>query len=118
MKRDDLIREGASMSLAEAVVGATEGGRTATGNNQATAFALGEANTVFTTVAASTGARLPADAIVGDEFVVANFGASALLVYPALGGKINALADNAGFSVAAGAGAVFKRMTSTRWVTL
>lgn len=118
MKRVDLIREGASMTLAEAVLGTTDGGRTATGADQAAAFAITQANTVFSTTALGTGARLPANAEVGDEFVVANFGAEALLVYPQVGGKVNALADNAGFSIATGVGARFKKMTSTRWVTL
>lgn len=118
MKRSDLVREGFGMSQAESVVGATEGLRSAAGTTQGDAAVLREANTVFTTVAAGQGAVLPASLQVGDEYVVANFGANALLVYPPLGGQINALAVNAGLSVAVGAGARFKQMTATRWVTL
>ena len=72
------------------------------GTTQADATPITACNSVFDTAAASTGARLPANCSVGDELEVVNLGANALLVYPPVGGKVNALADDAGFSVAAG----------------
>jgi hypothetical protein len=79
----------------------------ATGSTQATALLLPADVNVFTTVAASTGAILGANPSPGDEIVVANLGANALLVYPPLGGNIQGGSTNAGFSVANGKSAKF-----------
>ena len=62
---------------------------TATGNSQGTALALPSDFNVFTTVAASTGAILPAtgpQCNVGDSFIIVNHGAQTLSVYPPTGG--------------------------------
>jgi hypothetical protein len=66
---------------------------------QATALQLGSDINVCSTVAASTGVILQA-MNPGDEVIVRNGGANALLVYPPVGGTINALSANAGYSVA------------------
>jgi len=79
---------------------------TATGSVQGDAFALTANITVFGTVAASTGARLPT-ATGSGPFFVFNNGANALTVYPAVGEFINASAVNTGFSVTNGKGAYF-----------
>jgi hypothetical protein len=71
---------------------------------------------VIGTAAASTGVRLPAPGGVGDAVLVYNRGANAALVYPQAGGAINALtATTGGFSVAAGARAVFTCWDGTNW---
>jgi hypothetical protein len=92
---------------------------TATGSTQATALALPGDNNTVTTTAASTGVRLKANPAPGDEVIVANLGANALLVYPATGGAIQTGAANAGFSVAAGKTAKFvARPGSLNWIAM
>jgi hypothetical protein len=81
-------------------------GQTATGTNQATAFALNTEFTEFTTVAASTGAILPAPTgalapSTGDSFFVVNNGANALSVYPPVGFSIGTAAANTALSLPA-----------------
>ena len=80
-------------------------GLSAAGTTQGTATAISKTNSVFTTVASGAGATLPNLAPVNGafaEFTVVNAGANALLLYPASGNTINALAANAALSVAAG----------------
>lgn len=82
-------------------------GITAAGATQATATVLQADVNVVSTAAAATGVILQA-LNQGDWIVVRNNGANAVLIYPPVGGTINALASNAGYSVAAGAsGLVF-----------
>lgn len=90
-------------------------GLTATGTNQATAFLLtNSADHEFTTVAASTGAILPAGTLPS-EISVFNGGASTLAVYPPVGGSINAGTANASVSLAAGSGLTYWASTSSNW---
>lgn len=68
-----------------------------------------------TTVAASTGVRLPA-AVAGARIVVFNAqGTNALNVYPATGEAINSLSANTAFSVAANRGAEFVCCVNGTW---
>jgi len=85
-------------------------GATATGATQATAYQITAVNTKFGTVAAGTGAILPPATVTspGDELVVANFGANALTLYPAVGGTIDNGAANASVSIAANGTKIFK----------
>lgn len=89
-------------------------------NTQALAVALtGEVNVIGTSSAtASTGARLPGGVKAGDSVVVFNAGSNATLVYPAVGGKIDALSTNAGFSMATGNKAVFCAVNATDWIAI
>lgn len=82
---------------------------TATGAAQATAYQIIAANTLVTTAAASTGVLLPTGS-PGDEYFVANYGASALTVYPPAGGKVNNGAANAGVALAATKAGAFRCM--------
>jgi hypothetical protein len=77
--------------VALAVLGELTSGATAAGTSQSTAYAITTANTVFTTVAAGTGARLPVTPTVSanDRLHVANHGANTLAVYPPTGGKLS-----------------------------
>lgn len=102
----NLMAFGTAPALAQAIVGDVGNSLTAAGSTQGTALDLTAANNVVTTTAASTGVQLP-PTNAGDCVTVANLGANALLVYPIAGGVINALAANAGFSVAAGKVAIF-----------
>ncbi len=88
---------------------------TATGASQGTALALPSDFNIFTTVAASTGAILPAASSQNnpaDSYIVVNHGANALSVYPPTGGKIANGAANAAFSVAANKTAQFLHLGS------
>jgi hypothetical protein len=92
---------------------------TAAGSTQGTALAipLGQDSSILTTVAASTGVSLPGGAGVGigEDYTVANHGANAVLVYPAVGGKIGTLATNAGYSLAAGNAITFRYVGGATW---
>lgn len=95
-------------------------GIVAAGVAQGTATALTASfNTVGTSAVGETGVRLPVPTGVGETVMVLNIDAAdAVLVYPAVGGKINALADNASLSVAVGKGVLFVAVSKTAWVAL
>jgi hypothetical protein len=95
-----LTISGLSAINAQMIVGTVANSLTATGATQATALPLAGDINRFTTVAASTGALLPS-MNPGDSIQVFNGGANALLVYPPVGGAVNALSTNTGYSVAA-----------------
>jgi hypothetical protein len=86
----------------------------AAGTNQATATAIIKQTNQFTTVTAGQGAILPSPE-QGEVIFVANAGANALNMYPAIGHSINALAANAAFSLAVGKNAVIWAATTTKW---
>lgn len=72
---------------------------TATGTNQATAFTLATRQTVFTTVAAGTGAILSNNI---QEEIIVSAGANPLLLYPPVGSTINSDGTNTALSVPVG----------------
>lgn len=113
----NLIGLGSSAGLTAAICGSASTGLTAAGSTQATALLLPSEINNVTTAAASTGVRLPPGQ-TGAFVVVRNGGANAVLVYPATGGAINALATNAGYSVAAGSTALLFGVSDTLWVAL
>lgn len=81
----------------------TQGGLVAAGTTQGTALAITAAYNNVSTVAANTGVILPSPGATGVRLVVWNHGANTLNIYPAVGHSINALANNAPLTVAAGA---------------
>jgi len=107
---------GMAAALTEQVCGDVQDNVTAAGSTQGTATLVTGAHVIVTTAAASTGVILP-PAELGAEVTVKNLGANALLVYPATGGAINALAANAGFSIAAGGQGRFLGRNNINWVT-
>lgn len=94
-----LVVAGTAAPQAQAIQGTVANNLTATGTIQGNALPLPADICKFTTVAAGTGTILPA-ANPADSGTLFNAGANALLVYPPVGGKINALGTNAGYSVA------------------
>lgn len=95
-------------------------GLTAAGSTQGTATAIpaGQDESVFTTVAASTGCIFPASGVgVGEEYVIANHGGNALSVYPPSGGKMGTGATNAAYSLAAGKTGYFTYVGQLQWTT-
>lgn len=113
-----IVGAGISAGTAAVISGDCQDNVTAAGTTQATATPIYGDTVVITTAAASTGVVFSGPAFTsGDDCIVANLGANALLVYPALGGQINALAVNAGFSIAAGKSAVFvARADATKFI--
>jgi hypothetical protein len=89
----------AQMTVGKVTTGLTGGGT----SSQANATAIPSDVTVFSTVALNSGARLPAtgptSGQAGDIYVVANFGANPLLVYPATGGNISNAGVNTAVSI-------------------
>jgi len=115
-----LVGMGAPAAGAGFMVGDVASGLTATGSTQGTALAITANFNQFTTVAASTGAVLPAlssspqlGVTNGDSIEVFNAGANALAVYPPSGSSINGLSANIAISVPANKGARFIMLTPT-----
>lgn len=95
------------------VLGQVDGGLTAEGTTQATALQLSlDYNEILTTPAGS-GAQLH-DLKPGQWQYVFNGGANALSVYPADGAKIDALATDAPYALAAGKAQVFTSFELTQ----
>jgi hypothetical protein len=93
-------------------------GLSAAGTTQGTATAIpsGQDWSVFDTVAAGQGAILPAAGVsAGEEYVVSNHGANALLIYPPVGGTIGGGAVNAAYSLAAGKTGSFRNVALLSW---
>ena len=114
----NLLGSGNSALTCQASLGIPATGLTATGNSQGTALALPSDWNLFTTVAASTGAILPANGSnvnLSDVYIVMNHGANSLSVYPPTGGKIANGSANAAFSVAANKMATFVNIGSGNW---
>lgn len=101
--------------LAIEVCGRVQTGLTATGAAQGDALQTPAIINVFSTVAASTGARLP-PAEVGAGMSVANLGANALLLYPSTGQTINGAAANTPVSIPVGKVAQLTGVTGTAWI--
>lgn len=95
-----LVTAGLSAIQAQAIQGTAANNLTATGSTQGTALPLPADVCKFTAVSASTGAILP-PANPGDSGSVFNGGASALSLYPPVGGKVNGLGTNTAYSIAA-----------------
>lgn len=103
-----IIGAGIPPATAAQISGDCQDNVTAAGTTQATATAIYGDTVVVTTAAASTGVVFTGPPFyTGDDCIVCNLGANALLVYPPVGGQINALAVNAGFSIGAGKSAFF-----------
>lgn len=93
---------------------------TAAGTTQTNAYQIpsGQDFSLFTTVGSGTGATLPANGVgLSESYIVANHGVNAILVYPAVGGKIGTLSANAGYSLAAGKFAIFAFVGQLAWAS-
>lgn len=86
----------------------------AAGTNQATATALTADINVVTTVGSGAGVKLPT-AVTGMKITVFSDGANNLAVYPATGGKIDALAANTAVTLTSTKRCDFIALSSTAW---
>lgn len=101
-------------------LGVVQTGLSGAGSAQgdATALAVGTSVHIFSTVALSTGCRLPATSagsVPGDIVWIVNGGANPLFIYPATGEILNDLAANTAIDIPAGSAAVVIRADSTQW---
>lgn len=92
--------------------------QTAAGTTQGTAYVIpaGQDLTIFSTVGSGTGAVLPSSGPGAyEEYMVANHGVNALLVYPGSGGKMGTASVNAGYSLPAGKTGYFTYVGLQNW---
>jgi hypothetical protein len=89
----------------------------AAGSTQADATALTVDYNVATTVASSTGVKLPT-ATAGRRIIIVNKGANTLSIYPATGGTIDALSANAAIQVAANGSIELMASSVTQWYSI
>jgi hypothetical protein len=89
----------------------------AAGSDQAGATALTVDYNVVTTVASSTGVKLPT-ATAGRRIIIVNKGANTLSIYPATGGTIDALSANAAIQVAANGSIELMASSVTQWYSI
>lgn len=87
----------------------------AAGTTQATAGALSEGRTVVTAADGTKGVRLPVGEIDMVVTVLNTVSNQDLVVYPEVGGVINAIAANSAFTVAAGTEATFVCTAALQW---
>lgn len=88
------------------------------GTTQGTATLITADANFFSTVGSGSGGILY-NGMIGDNCYVYNdAGANALTVYPPVGGKINGLATNSGFTLAANTAVFLAKVTATRWFAL
>jgi hypothetical protein len=116
----NLMGTGCPAQQSQASVGIVSNGLTATGSSLATALMAPSDFMVFSTVPASTGVALPADATraisPADSYIAVNHGANSLSVYPGTAsGKIANGSAGAAFSVAATKTATFLYLGSDNW---
>lgn len=95
-----LMAAGLSSLSANSVVGQISPALTSVGGTQATALLLNHDINIFLTVAINTGALINPDY---ESFFIFNGGATALSLYPPLGGSIDGGSENAPIAVAQGA---------------
>lgn len=74
-------------------------------------------NVLATTSGGQTALVLPVTAEIGAPYYVTNSTATAAIVFPPVGGAINAAGANASVSIATDLARVFIRLTSTRWIS-
>ena len=113
----DIMKAGVSAGMALALNGQVNSTITAgSTQTQAGGTSLTASNNIVTTVGTTgDGVTLP-NAMIGDSVDILNLGANACTVYPPVGGRINQLATNSGFSLAPNTACIIQKFTATRWM--
>lgn len=91
-------------------------GLTSTGTDQSGAYEITTAKAYFSTVGAGSGAKLSSQAAAGDEQMIYNGGANALLIYPPSGAAIKPVATNKSITLATNTACIFHCISTTQWV--
>jgi hypothetical protein len=89
----------------------------AAGTNQATAAALAEGLNVVSAADGTKGVKLPT-AVAGAIVIVKNTAAGALLIYPATGAAINAVAANGSYSITNLTSTMLVASSATQWYSV
>ena len=89
----------------------------AAGTTQATATALAEGLNVVSAADGTKGVRLPT-AVAGATVIVKNTAAGALLIYPATGAAINAVAANGSYSITNLTSTMLVASSATQWYSV
>jgi len=89
----------------------------AAGANQGNAAALSEGLNVVSAADGTKGVRLPT-AVAGAVVIVKNTAAGALLIYPATGGAINAVAANGSYSITNLTSTMLVASSATQWYSV
>lgn len=89
----------------------------AAGANQGNAAALAEGLNVVSAADGTKGVRLPT-AVAGAVVIVKNTAAGALLIYPATGGAINAVAANSAYSITNLTSTMLVASSATQWFSV
>ena len=115
-----LVGAGLAPLAAQQIAGDAQTAITAAGTTQATAQAVYGDNIQVTVCAAGAGIIFSTNSAFapGDDVFVTNQGLNSLLVYPPLGGQINAGGTNAGFSVAAGKSTFFRSFGANQFYAM
>jgi len=92
-------------------------GISAAGSSQGDATALTKAFNVVSTVSAGQGVVLPT-AVAGMRVTIVNTSVNTVIVYPATGGAINALATNAGYSLPTVGRLDYIATSTTQWYAM
>ena len=91
-------------------------GLTSFGTDQSGAYEITTAKAYFSTVGASSGARLSSQAAPGDDQMSYNGGANALSVYPPTGASIKPRGSNQAITLATNTACIFYCISTTQWV--
>jgi hypothetical protein len=89
----------------------------ALGSTQANAAAIAEGINVVSAADGTKGVRLPT-AVAGMVVIVKNTAAGALLIYPATGGAINAVAANGSYSITNLTSTLLVASSATQWYSV
>lgn len=89
----------------------------AAGSTQGNAAALAEGLNVVSAADGTKGVRLPT-AVAGAVVIVKNTAAGALLIYPATGGAINAVAANGSYSITNLTSTMLVASSTTQWYSV
>lgn len=113
---DNLVKFGIGFEVAKRLGQVVKTGLTAAGTAITDALQLVGTINVLTTVAASTGAKLPSTVDVGGVVRVENRGANDLALYPPTSsGTLNAGSAGASVAIATGESATCIRLSATDW---
>lgn len=117
-RAEDLIGQGLPAPLAE-WVGTSVAAVTAAGTTQgaATALGLNQTGVVLTTAGGADACKLPANAPLWREYIVAVTSATTGQVFPPTGEDINAAGANAAVTVVTLLARKFIKISATHWVS-
>ena len=110
----NVARTGSPTLVTPTITFSTSAALAAGTNAQGQGAITSDYNVVSTTAANPSGVTLPT-ATVGRRITVINKGTNPIVIYPASGAAIDALATNAGITLIVGQSLIFNATTTTQW---